>query len=335
MDDYEKWLPVVMAASGDCNITYWKYEQKEASKARKIRLLAGVVLNLKRSKRRLFLAGLEIPNRIIEFSPSIISLFCKSTFPHASVILAEDGSGSYNGEIFKIKYNFVRFELWPDQRQGLIWRFAHIVCRDRFNKAPSLLLVHDCGWLIYKPPCPVENFAQHDVSAYFTCLRSDTDINYEDYSVIALGEPFQELNLGSDELEAAAIFEVGISAVYRPHPRQLNIYEGFKVVDRNPRNWELRCGSELSENHILLGVGSSAMMTPLLLYGLQPYLVFTYLLHSSLSVEFSKVMDDIVSEVKSKYADSGKILVPSTYDELVHGLQSIAFSLREKPDNAR
>lgn len=333
MKDYNKWLQVIETASVDCRIIHTIQVTKETGRITKFLRLASTALNVWHPKQRLFLSNLDTPDRIVEFSPSIITLLCKSAFPQASNVLAEDGSGSYNGEILRVKYSFSRFSLYPEQRRGLIWFFSHIICKDSLNNVPDMLLVHDRTWLTFEPSFPVKEFSRQEVSQYYECLNTETDLYYGDYNVIVLGEPSHELSCELDVLEAKAVSEARLDAVYRPHPRQINNTSAFNNVDPNPRDWELRCGTEIFDNHVLLGIGSSAMMSPCLLYGLQPYLIFTYLLHEKLGLHFQETMSEIVEEVRGKYSDSTKIMVPKTYDELLFELNSISSSLRERGRN--
>lgn len=326
MSDYKRWIPVLNSAKANCNIVYILQANKEVNRLRKLQRLIVIAINSKRLpiKIKSFLSGIEDIERIVLFSPSILSLLCRSVFPKSTYILVEEGSGTYNGEIFKIKYNFGRFCLFPDQRVGPIYWFAHYICGNRYNELPDLLLVHDSDWVNFNPGCEIQEFNQTDIGSYYQCLHRSGDVDYRDFDVIVLGEPSQELNSNELDLaEARVLSDTDFRAIYRPHPRQLSRVTAFDIIDSNPRDWELRSALEVRDEHILMGVGSTAMMTPKLLYGKQPFLIFTYFLLDGIGPRFIKTMDGIVDELKGKYSDETRIMVPLSERELARCLANL------------
>lgn len=91
-----------------------------------------------------------------------------------------------------------------------------------------------------------------------------------------------------------ALSNIGEKVVYRPHPRNpVEKKEGL-CVDRKGDMWELVCMDGITEDTVLISVYSTAMLTPKLLCGKEPWLLFTYPLYREcLSERWGRLTEDM------------------------------------------
>lgn len=107
----------------------------------------------------------------------------------------------------------------------------------------------------------------------------------------------------------------GCDILYRKHPA-----EQYPVIDNaeiDPFNnlWEIECGEQIEDHHVLISFVSSCMWTPKILYGREPELIFLYPL---LNIEKEKVesMDDYVKKLKKVYSEPERIHIINDINDL-------------------
>lgn len=104
--------------------------------------------------------------------------------------------------------------------------------------------------------------------------------------------------------------------VYCPHPRNRikNIYNFNESVKE--QIWELKIlNTKNFDSKCLISSHSTALLTPYMLYGVEPYLIFTYKIVDNSIIPNIDKFDLIVKQMKKLYKDSNKIMVPQTVDE--------------------
>ena len=112
----------------------------------------------------------------------------------------------------------------------------------------------------------------------------------------------------------------------RFHPRQsadsYQMYNGDK--DYGEGLWELICSSYISDNHILIGSYSTAQLTPFMLFGKQPYLIFAYKLFSDLITnELEEAIEKMIKTIKEKYQNKEKICIAHNEEEIIEFIQKV------------
>lgn len=113
----------------------------------------------------------------------------------------------------------------------------------------------------------------------------------------------------------------------RFHPRQntesYQMYNGDK--DYGDGLWELICSSNISDDHILIGLYSTAQLTPFMLFDKQPYLIFTYkLFEGGITAELKGSIEKMIDTIREKYSDKDKICVVNNKMEIIDFIKSIS-----------
>ena len=112
----------------------------------------------------------------------------------------------------------------------------------------------------------------------------------------------------------------------RLHPRQnaksCQLYNGVK--DYGEGLWELICSSYIFDDHILISAYSTAQLTPFMLFGKQPYLVFTYKLFGDyITDELKDAIEKMIEMIKEKYSDKNRICIASSEREIFEFLAKV------------
>ena len=231
--------------------------------------------------------------------------------PKAKVYFFDDGTGSYNGAIFPygFKLHKLSFTLqhglhkldlnvntiylnYPEMATYKDIKIAKI--KDDFSITPLLKAVFDpenIGSEVYK-------------GKKFVYLTEPNDTNIYNY--------LDKENKVIDILDCYTC-----NTVIRPHPRlNKTEYENTHIiVDTSQLLWEYLIKSMCIENIVLISDYSTAQITPKLLFGEEPYLIFLFLI-----MGYDKSFTDLwmldVQKIKSVYKTPSKIFVPNTIDEL-------------------
>ena len=124
-----------------------------------------------------------------------------------------------------------------------------------------------------------------------------------------------------------ALGELDEDIVYRPHPRNpVKEKKGLRI-DRKGEMWELVCMDGVTEDTILISVYSTAMFTPKLLCGKEPWLIFTYPLYREcLEEKWGKLTEDIetmVRRIREAYRRPEKVICVENITELERYIREI------------
>lgn len=165
----------------------------------------------------------------------------------------------------------------------------------------------------------------HDESAdYNNALLNLFNYNINDiysrYRVVYLHQPLNELGKGISRKEQEIFHElkdyIGDNLIIRPHPRifQEEMYKGT-TIDNINNMWELVCLKEITDNHILVGVSSTAQVSPKLLLNKEPYVIFTFYLYPE-DEAVLKGKEIIFKNLRNNYSRPEKVQAPKNLNEL-------------------
>ena len=104
----------------------------------------------------------------------------------------------------------------------------------------------------------------------------------------------------------------------RMHPRQTDKvrFEGFNLDNPN-RLWELGISDTRISDNVLIGMCSSAQLTPKLLFNNEPYLIFLYPCYKNgLSQAVVAKIEENIRILKQSYSNPEKIRVVQEFEEL-------------------
>lgn len=249
-------------------------------------------------------------------------------------VLFDDGLGSYTGDVFRwfacfddvlpfgffngcaldrVKYcikAISRFitrnsvclgikEVWLFSPAAKMWTAKNEIAIKEINYERAMKLIER----VFLPPAPFRNRRMRHVSypLFFTL----PDYSPEDMR----------------RIERSLIHELGQlspNLAIRLHPlrHQESLFECRERITSNDCPWEVLLALDyLDEDATLISVGSSALYTPKILFGLEPKLVFLYKLVGMNTAQV-KQFDEMVADLRRRYIDPNKVFVPSSSDEL-------------------
>lgn len=238
----------------------------------------------------------------------------------AKIIAYDDGIGSYVGNIIH------------DQYLNPIW---HFLGRrpDKIN--PSMLYVNNPGacnstLAPFIRPLSTENANNVELNNLIQGIfdyKPGTEYLNEKY--VFLTQPINELKINESDAYSQSIEYLLKNkikqTIIRFHPRDNDIGK-FKefTIDKHNDMWELLCQDQITNNHVLLGLCSSAQITPKLFYDKEPYIIFLYHMFNwgsnpDVFKRFAKI-EDLSSNL---YKCKGRIFAPQTFLEFTRVIEKI------------
>ncbi len=260
----------------------------------------------------------------------LIKRFCA---PDGYTVFFDDGSGSHNGNVFKsffclddvLSHRSVRMGV-SERAKSIFKPFARFIVGRRVSyniKALCLFSPSAEEEQLYNDDIAIAQIGVPDDTAFLVDLVSP-NLNAEVYSkskaiYLTLSGTKNDPSLMQEveavrELAAA----LGDSLVIRPHPLcESNAFADLGVTVAPVCDiWELLLFTgAIREDMYLIAYGSSAQLHPKTLCDLEPSLIF---LHKALSLGYStSSIDQTVDELRRRYRDKSKVIVPVTMAECV------------------
>lgn len=235
---------------------------------------------------------------------------------NADVYMFDDGIGSYSrnlnpNSVIPPKRLFLYRLLGlnianPNIIKGLFLNNPKLYCGNEFN---NIFCIRDNGNDNTKILNDIFNgsdskkYLANNI-IYFTAPDNDVDFNICNY-----------------------ITENIDKVLIRFHPRQntesYQMYNGDK--DYGDGLWELICSSYITDDYILIGLYSTAQLTPFMLFEKQPYLIFTYkLFEDGITNELKEAIEKMIDIIRKKYSDKDKICIVNTKKEIIDLIKSIS-----------
>lgn len=267
-----------------------------------------------------------------------IYIFSATRFPcdmiytnrNAKIKYIEDGMDSYIGRIAKKKVVGKKQKIynWIVRRD-----MSRIYPQEVYVNVPKLC-IKNLGYSVKK----ISNEQMHyneirdSLKRIYNYKESDL---YRGDKIIYLGQAFviDGMGEGIEKIEeeiSKAFLEFEDQVVYRKHPRENNYSTNWKCVDKGDNMWELICQENIGENSVLISSFSTALFTPKLLFGKEPWLIYTHKLYKDYFIE-SNVMTEglneginsMISNLKQSYKCPEKIICVSKIDELKEVIRKI------------
>ena len=146
-----------------------------------------------------------------------------------------------------------------------------------------------------------------------------SDDNYCENRIVYFALPSHEYGGKISEAEAIKILEkYNEECIVRLHPREVNPQAfRFDTIDKGQNQWELIAKNEVSDEHILIGVFSTAQVIPKLIYDKEPYLIFEYKMYKGIfSDKHIQKMEMFIRILKKNYRNPSKIIELENYSDL-------------------
>ena len=251
--------------------------------------------------------------------------------------LYEEGTGSYNGNIFR------RIGYVDESPEGVaptkgIVAFAKRILRllpDRMVRYnPKAIYVKRPDLLRYRPRFTVRQLGgklrfDAGLSKLSQC-RAFSPIELPDDAIVFFEPPRTALEGGEDirvfdQLEQS-LSNDGIEFYVREHPRTIDgsnrELAGCHLA--NGGMWEVTCRVNNLSNCMLVGICSTAQLSPCIESGAEPQLVFLHrILYKPKDPSFSTLA--AISDIaKQAYTDKTRVIEPETIDEAYRSLRDYA-----------
>lgn len=272
---------------------------------------------------------IAIPTVMALTSSLIIQLMRKN--PDLKVIFFEDGACSYNGTVFNsILYGGGKLpnELPDFSPLNKIARlFIRFFRLNALSYTPSALFLRNPAAFALDPPTSLfEIGGEKEIDRIANCF-SEKDIHIPEKGIIFLEPPRKP----TEYLQDIAVFDelisecskIGIRYYIREHPRSTwhgPHYDQSKDISGGL--WESICTDESVFNSCLVGLGSTAQLTPFLESNIKAPLLFVHRLVIDESDRTFDVYESTVNIAKELYGEDASKLIcnASTKNEAINFL---------------
>ncbi len=242
-------------------------------------------------------------------------------FKEAKVCYYEDGLGSYYIDMSKM-----------DRNHRIIYSiFRHPTSR----LVPEYMLLNNMSFCVGSYQYPIREIPavkETDTEFWSTCgaiYNFHNDDYYFSRKAIYLSQPNDRGFRDYLSITQQVINILGKdtdNALVRLHPRENEFVDTDDNIDFDDHRemWELVCSRQITNSHILIGMYSTALYIPKLLYDKEPYVIFTFNLYPDFWEKYSKSQFmPIIERLIQSYSDPTRVKTPSSMDELDEILRDI------------
>lgn len=224
-------------------------------------------------------------------------------FKPKKICFFEDGTGSYTGRIgvnLLNKYGKILQKITKRGPEHIYPCYSYLFCPDLYEG--------EYKQIIKKISFPNDKF--------FIFNRVFGDVSnqkiYERKKAIYLSQPVTDNDIDDDKNIIKHINKYSKLVIAKPHPQDIKKDFLDMDVDSHRGMWEMMCYESVSENTILIGKYSTAQITPKLVFGKEPVIIFTYYLYKEKNVN----IENAISSIEKIYINEDRIYIPKTYGEL-------------------
>lgn len=246
----------------------------------------------------------------------------------------EDGTGSYNGEVFKTAYSF-DFPPLPDKNEPprihTVRKWINALRLKRFLYSPERLYLKNPSLADSDISLPIEPLPTD--SAFIAELTAILDnealsLDQESNIIILDSTRCAEQNQETKCLDRAIEIIVGLDEkpLLRSHPRSIKesaFSSSCTAFDGG--FWELFCRreSEALDKALLVSIGSSAQLSPIIEGNSKPYLMFLYKIAFTKDDALFGAYEHTASIALDSYGeDISRIFIPETLEEAKEQIES-------------
>lgn len=243
--------------------------------------------------------------------PTNMIFALRQLLPEAGIIYMDDGLGSYVNNVRTVSFEkSVRLlkkfkKKVPDFSGNEVWvnsaKYANTSVADKKMQLPELSSADDkLKEILYKvfDYKKTDDYKEHKM----VLLTMPDDFSSDDF--VKTNEAVLDIVAGQNDY------------IVRPHPREDRDYKEH-ICDRSKNMWELIVADDISDEHVLISMFSTAQVVPKLFFDKEPWIIFTYHLYENVySEEVKKNIDSFFSMMKEIYRDKEKVVVVETREEL-------------------
>lgn len=131
-----------------------------------------------------------------------------------------------------------------------------------------------------------------------------------------------------DSNVATVLSHFSENTIIRIHPRMKQSYFKNFTLDKGINIWELECPHQISDEHILISIYSTAMFTPVMITHRSPYLIFLYRLSQGIYNEEDIAGFDKHVRRFMKLYKKEKLFVPDSWEEFATIIKKLSQKIK-------
>ena len=234
--------------------------------------------------------------------------------PKAKIVLFEDGSGNYVNDLIE---NMPRIQ---KTYYGILKAF--------FKKGPlvtkvSCMYVYEPSAMAVSRKYPVYAMPKINENTYrILCdvFKYDDASNiYDENSVVFLDQPLKHISKEYDQSKIIDCLSIDKRFVCRRHPLQ-KADETLPYEDKVRPMWEL-VANKFSNKTVLVSTFSTGQLTPTMIYGRYPTLVFLYRMNEEEGSDAFNRIRKFIDLFRENY--DGIIVEPRSFSEFIETMKSL------------
>jgi len=262
-------------------------------------------------------------------SPATMEVYIslKKNNPKISTLFYEDGTGTYNGNVFKQPFYF---EMPPEKSLNSasyinLLRKLSSAIKAPWRYRPTAIYVKKPALLLYQPniPCKQISIDNNEITKLVPVLLKDHSYSFENARFLIFDVPRSETEgFGAnaiDEILAECTKNTRYHACcLRSHPRSTEKSPFFdKCLDFSGGIWELMCHNENIANCLLIGVASTAQLAPYIEAEIRPSLLLLHRVAFKAEDQHYILGEQVLKLIKLAYGKEypSKVYIPNTLDE--------------------
>lgn len=244
--------------------------------------------------------------------------------PHVRTRFYEDGNGSYNGNVFRTAcyLDDPPKGTPPNIRAVDVERtLFRLLNRGRSAYRPTSFHLFQPRLLTISPRFDVQRIETDDESIDVASQVFDAPAATGDRQprlvVFDAVRTASEKDAGAETIDAvfAGLEPVGGRCAVYEHPRSTQHSDALRALGtRGSGLWEVNCARGY-EDALLVAVASSALITPKLIYGHEPHILFLFPLINDLDEGRRATLESAVDMARTLYDDPSRVHVATSADE--------------------
>jgi hypothetical protein len=234
---------------------------------------------------------------------SILGLIFLNKNKNTEILLYDDGLSSYSknpldfsqSTAYKICGKLFKLGIYRYRIKKLYLNNKEIGQGNRFQKIqlPSFLL--------YNP-------AREILKSLFEYDQKASYLNR--FKIIILGQMFEELQGYNDYGLTDLFSHIDTTQILlRKHPRDQTLYQNY-VIDNGKNMWEMECMENITNEHVLISLCSTAQFCPKMIANKEPSLIFLYKIMLNKNSSLVKDYDLLTENLIRDYKDKTRIYIP-------------------------
>ena len=253
------------------------------------------------------------------------SIAVRQINPNAHIIFFDDGIGTYTGNAQNIDYKRRRliYKMFKKEFPNLNYEILYLNNVEFYNS------INKASNKAIKQLPKINNSEEDFLNLLNKIFAVDKQNLYNNRRIIYLTQPNYNSKNEYQLIENVILNQLAKYKEYvilRIHPRQFEYNFGDFLRDEKRTLWELIVLNNITDNHILVSIFSTAQFVPKVMYGIEPTVVFTYMLYKNLfTSEEIKRMSYVITKLTELYIDKSKIIIPHNFESFSNTLMKLGY----------